>query len=51
MAKKSRYLAYAQSIQKREKRKSSPVSILKRLQELKEQTNVVNTPESEGQNE
>lgn len=41
MAKKSRYLAYMKSIQKREERKSSPASILKRLHELKNQNAVI----------
>lgn len=44
MARKSRYLAYEKGVQKREKSKSSLVSVLKKLQELKEQNAVISFP-------
>ena len=44
MARKSRYAAYIKAISKREKRKSSPVSVLKKLQELKDQNAVISFP-------
>lgn len=44
MARKSRYAAYIKAISKREKRKSSPVSVLKKLQELKGQNVVISIP-------
>ena len=44
MGKKSRYLAYEKAISKRERKQSSPASILKRLRELKDQNVVINIP-------
>ena len=51
MARKSRYLAYAKGIQKREEKTSSPVSILKRLQEFKDRNAVLSFPIGDNQNE
>lgn len=51
MARRSRYLAYVKGMQKREERISSPVSILKRLQELKDKQVVVSFPIGENQDE
>lgn len=44
MARKARYAAYIKSLKKREKRRSFPVSILKKLQELKEPDTVISVP-------
>lgn len=44
MARKSRYVAYVKATDKQEKKKSSPKSILKKLQELKNQNVVVSVP-------
>ena len=51
MGRKSRCLAYVRLNMKREKRKSSPVSVLKKLQELKERTDVGKAPDREGRDE
>ena len=51
MGRKSRCLAYVRENMKREKRKSSPVSVLKKLQELKGQTEVGNAPDRERRDE
>ena len=44
MARKSRYTAYMKAIGKREKRKTSPASILQKLKEFKEQKAVISIP-------
>lgn len=54
MARRSRYEAYAKAFaktEKQEKKHSSPKSILKKLQEYKEQSVVISVPIGEGDNE
>ena len=54
MARRSRYEAYAKALAKQvgqEKKQSSPKSILKQLQEYKEQLAVISVPIGEDENE
>lgn len=44
MARKSRYMAYVNAMKKREEKPSSPRSVLKRLQEYKDQNVMIQVP-------